>query len=70
MGMNNPGKVRTHTITALIKDETHAQLITEQLITLEGVLEVMIIIEEQTAYIKVNNQVFALKKAKEILANT
>ncbi|MFT7052689.1 MAG: MFS family permease [Psychromonas sp.] len=70
LGMHNPSKVRTHTITALIKDETHAQLITEQLITLEGVLEVVIIVEEKTVYIKVNNQVFALNKAKEILANT
>ncbi|MGB5444646.1 MAG: MFS transporter [Psychromonas sp.] len=69
-GMDNPSKVRTHTMTALIKDETHAQLITEQLITLDGVLEVVMIIEDQTVYIKVNNQVFALKKAKEILANT
>jgi MFS family permease len=70
LGMHNPSKVRTHTITALINDETHAQLKTEQLIALEGVLEVVVIIEEQTVYIKVNNQVFALKEAKEILANT
>ncbi|WP_019616034.1 MFS transporter [Psychromonas ossibalaenae] len=69
-GMHNPSKVRTHTITALINDETDAQLKTQQLIALGGVIEVVMIIEEQTVYIKVNNQAFALKKAKEILANT
>ena len=69
-GMHNPSKIRTHTCTADIKDENHAALLTERLLVLDGVLEVIIIIEEQTAYIKVNKQVFALEKAKDILENT
>ena len=66
-GMNNPSKIRTHTLTATIKDEHRATQLTEQLIKLEGVLEVVIIIEEQTVYIKVNNKKFTLETAKQIL---
>jgi MFS family permease len=66
-GMHNPSKIRTHALTATIKDERHATQLTERLIDLAGVLEVMIIIEEQTVYIKVNNKVFALQTAKQIL---
>ncbi|MFT6985797.1 MAG: MFS family permease [Psychromonas sp.] len=69
-GMHNPSKICTHTYTTDIQDENHAALLTEKLLTLEGVLEVVIIIEEQTVYIKINKQIFALEKAKEILANT
>lgn len=69
-GMHNPSKIRTHTYTTEIRDENHAALLTKRLVLLHGVLEVVVIIEEQTVYIKVNNQVFAVKKAKEILANT
>jgi len=68
--MHNPSKIRTHTCTADIQDEKHGALLTEELLTLDGVLEVVIIIEEQTVYIKVNSQVFALNKAQEILAKT
>ncbi len=67
--IHNPSKIRTHSCTAKIKDEQHATLLTDQLLLLDGVLEVVVIIEEQTVYIKVNNQVFALAKAKEILGN-
>ena len=66
-GMHNPSKIRTHTLTATIKDEHHATQLTERLIKLEGVLEVVIIIEEQTVYIKVNNKIFILQAAKQIL---
>ncbi|GLS92452.1 MFS transporter [Psychromonas marina] len=66
-GMHNPSKIRTHTLTASIKDEHHATQLTERLIELEGVLEVVIIIEEQTVYIKVNNKIFTLQTAKQIL---
>jgi len=66
-GMHNPSKIRTHTLTATIKDEHQATQLTEQLIKLEGVLEVVIIIEEQTVYIKVNNKIFTLQTAKQIL---
>ena len=69
-GMHNPSKIRTHSCTTDIKDEHHAALLTEQLLKLDGILEVVIIIDEQTVYIKVNNQVFALEKAKDILENS
>jgi high-affinity nickel permease len=68
--MNKPDKLRTHTCTAVIRDDNHATLISEQLLLLNGVLEVVIILEEQAVYIKVNNQVFALEKAKDILKNS
>ena len=63
-GMHNPSKIRTHTLTASIKDEHQATQLTEQLIKLEGVLEVVIIIEEQTVYIKVNNKIFSLENSQ------
>ena len=66
-GMHNPSKIRTHTLTATIKNEHHATQLTEQLIAIDGVLEVVIIIEEQTVYIKVNNKIFTLQTAKQIL---
>lgn len=66
-GMHNPSKIRTHTLTATIEDEFQAKQLTEQLIELEGVLEVVIIIEEQTVYIKVNNKLFSLQTAKQTL---
>jgi sensor histidine kinase regulating citrate/malate metabolism len=69
-GMHNPSKIRTHTCTTNIEDEQHATLLTERILQLNGVLEVIIIVEEQTAYIKVNNQVFDLEKAKNILQNS
>jgi MFS family permease len=68
--MQNPSKVRTYTYTADIKDENHTTFLTQQLLKLKGVLEVVIIIEKQTVYIKVNNQVFALNEAKDILQNS
>lgn len=68
-GMQNPSKIRTHSCTAYIQDEDHAALLTDKLLILDGVLEVVIIIEEQTVYIKVNKQVFAMARAKQILAN-
>ncbi len=68
--MDKPDKLRTHTCTAVIRDEHHAALISEQLLLLNGVLEVVIILEEQAVYIKVKNQVFALEKAKDILKNS
>lgn len=67
-GMQNPSKIRTHTLTATIHDEPHAAQLTEQLIKLDGVLEVVIIIDEQTVYIKVDNKIFTLQTAKQILA--
>tara|TARA_R110001583_G_scaffold22238_2_gene83549 strand:- start:592 stop:1953 length:1362 start_codon:yes stop_codon:yes gene_type:complete len=67
-GLHNPSKIRTHTLTSTIKNEDHATQLTDQLIELDGVLEVVIIIEEQTVYIKVNNKIFSLTTAKQILA--
>ena len=69
-GIHNPSKIRTHTCTTDIKDVHHAALLTEKLLILDGVLEVVVIIEEKIVYIKVNNQVFALKEAKDILTNS
>lgn len=66
--MLNPSKIRTHTYTIDINDQLQANLLTNKLVSLNGVLEVVIIIEEQTVYIKVNNQLFAADQAKSILA--
>jgi len=70
IAMHNPGKICTHTCTTAIKDKRHADLLSKQLLLLDGVLEVVLSSAEQTVYIKADKQVFALEKAKAILANT
>lgn len=70
LGMHNPSKIRTFTFKADIKDEHQAGSLIDTLVVLEGALEVVAIIEEQTVYIKANTQVFQQQQAKHILSNS
>ena len=69
LGMHNPSKIRTFTFKADIKDEHQAGSLIDTLVVLEGALEVVAIIEEQTVYIKANTQIFQQQQAKHILSN-
>ena len=68
-GMLNPSKIRTHSYTTNIKDDDHANALSEQLVSLPGVIEVVFFVEDKTVYIKVNNAEFNSEKAKQILVN-
>ncbi len=66
-GMHNPSKIRTFTYTTEIKDEKHAEDLTNQLVKLQGVIEVVTMRDEQTIYVKVNKQNFVEEDAKKII---
>ena len=67
LGMHNPSKIRTFTFSATIEDEQNADLLSNQLITLQGALEVVVIAAEQIVYIKANTQIFKQQEAQHIL---
>ncbi|MCK5818974.1 MAG: MFS transporter [Psychromonas sp.] len=67
LGMHNPSKIRTFTYNAKIKDEKHAEDLTDKLVKLQGVLEVVTMRDEQTIYVKVNKQEFVEEDAKKII---
>ena len=69
-GMRNPSKIRTFTFSTNIKDEQQANIISNLLITLKGALETVVIVEEQTVYIKADTQVFKQQEAQHILSNS
>ena len=66
-GMHNPSKIRTHSYTADIKDENQSTILVDKLVKLQGVLEVVIMRDEQTIYVKVNKLDFAEDEAKQII---
>ena len=67
LGMHNPSKIRTFTFSATIEDEQNADLLSNQLVTLQGALEVVVIAAEQIVYIKANTQIFKQQEAQHIL---
>ena len=66
-GMHNPSKIRTNVYTVDIKDDAHEKSLIDQLISLAGVIEVVIMRDEQTVYVKVNKQDYVSEDAKQIL---
>jgi MFS family permease len=69
-GMHNPSKIRTHVYTANINNEVQEKKLIDQLVTLKGVIEVVIMRDEQTVYVKVNKQDYVTEEAKKILSVT
>ncbi|TEW52106.1 MFS transporter [Psychromonas algicola] len=67
LGMHNPSKIRTFTFSAAIEDEQKANLLSNQLVALQGALEVVVIAAEQIVYIKANTQIFKQQEAQHIL---
>ena len=55
LGLDNVGQVKTHTITVAIKNQREAELIAEKLISLSGINEAIVVLEEQVAYLKATN---------------
>jgi len=67
LGMHNPSKIRTFTFSATIEDEQKEVLLSDQLVALQGALEVVVIAAEQIVYIKANTQIFKQQEAQHIL---
>jgi MFS family permease len=67
LGMHNPSKIRTFTFSATIEDEQKVALLSDQLVALQGALEVVVIAAEQIVYIKANTQIFKQQEAQHIL---
>ena len=67
LGMHNPSKIRTFSFSTTIEDEQNADLLSNQLVALQGALEVVVIAAEQIVYIKANTQIFKQQEAQHIL---
>jgi len=68
LGMHNPSKIRTFTFSTNIEDEQAVALLNDQLVALQGALEVVVIAAEQIVYIKANTQIFKQQEAQHILS--
>ena len=67
LGMHNPSKIRTFTFSTTIENEQKAEQLSNQLVTLQGAVEVVVIAAEQIVYIKANMQIFKQQEAQHIL---
>lgn len=52
LGLENVGQVKAHTIAVTISNQREAELIAEKLISLSGINEAVVVLEEQVAYLK------------------
>ncbi|SQD79669.1 MFS transporter [Moritella yayanosii] len=52
LGLENVGQVKAHTIAVTIANQREAELIAEKLISLSGINEAVVVLEEQVAYLK------------------
>ncbi|SGY97327.1 Transporter, putative [Moritella viscosa] len=52
LGLENVGQVKAHTISVTIVNQREAELIAEKLISLSGINEAVVVLEEQVAYLK------------------
>lgn len=66
LGLENVGQVTAHTISVAIKNQHEAELIAEKLISLSGINEAVVVLEEQVAYLKATND-FELDQALDLV---
>ncbi|MGB0892969.1 MAG: MFS transporter [Parashewanella sp.] len=67
LGMKNPVLLKSYTLNANIKDNQQAKVLASELSAVSGVVEAILIAEEQAAYLKVNDE-FDLSAARAVLA--
>ncbi|WP_286342984.1 MFS transporter [Ferrimonas sp. YFM] len=67
LGLKNPKSVKSITMDAHINDDAHAQALAGRLLTLAGVAEVTLILDQQAAYLKVESE-FDIEQARQVLA--
>lgn len=65
-GLKNVGQVTSLTISIEIKDQDEAHLIAEKLISLSGIQEAVVVLEEQVAYLKASKD-FEINQALNLV---
>lgn len=68
LGMKNPVLLKSYTLEAVITDKPQAQQMAADLSHIVGVVEAIVVLEEQVAYLKVNDQ-FDLREARAVLGS-
>jgi MFS family permease len=68
VGMEKPVLLKSVTLEAAIASRSEAQVMAQQLSQLEGVIEAMVVLEENVAYLKVDSH-FDLSKARAVLGS-
>ncbi|MEI5639795.1 MULTISPECIES: MFS transporter [unclassified Pseudoalteromonas] len=66
-GMQVPPKSKAISLVAAVKSEQQAAELANQLVSLPGVLEATVVSDENRSYLKVDDKVFELKQAKQVL---
>ncbi|NQZ07125.1 MAG: MFS transporter [Algicola sp.] len=66
-GMSVPKRSKPVSININCKDEDHAEVLAEKLVTLPGVLEATVVFEENRCYLKVDDKTFDLESAKALM---
>ncbi len=66
LGLENVGQVKAHTISLTINNQQEAELIAEKLISLSGISEAVVVLEEQVAYLKATKD-FELDQALNLV---
>ncbi|NRA59535.1 MAG: MFS transporter [Psychrobium sp.] len=69
-GMVNPQLLKTFTLDAHAHDQHSAETMSQQLMTLEGVKEAVVIWDDKAAYLKVDAKLFNVTKARAVLLST
>ncbi|MCE2572288.1 MFS transporter [Motilimonas eburnea] len=67
LGMSNPSQIRNHVFSVDLSDSQRAQVLTQQLAKLQGVLEAVVVVEEHAVYLKVKHTEFELNQAQVLI---
>lgn len=70
MGMVNPKVLKTYTLDASAYDQKSAETMAEQLMSLPGVAEAIVVFDDKAAYLKVDAKLFNLSNARAVLLST
>ncbi len=68
LGMENPVLLKSYTLEATVEDKEQAKAMATELSQLAGVTEVIVVLEERVAYLKVDEH-FDLREARAVLGS-
>lgn len=66
-GMQVPPKSKAISLVSAVENEQQATELADQLVSLPGVLEATVVRDENRSYLKVDDKIFDLKQAKQVL---
>jgi MFS family permease len=69
-GMVNPKVLKSYTLDANAADQKSAEYMAEQLMSLPGVTEAIVIFDDRAAYLKVDAKLFNVSSARAVLLST